>query len=106
MIVMDDGCYEYHLNHQDEMDAENDMTRPTLEASSDIFIKNIFLEKKTTSLAVTGNLFDKKNSRHITNNNNQTLFSSLFHLSLMPKHVLCYLTNRRFCIRRYKLILV
>jgi len=46
MIVMDEGCYEYHLNHQDEMDAENDMTRPTLEASSDIFIKNIFLEKK------------------------------------------------------------
>ena len=48
MIVMDEGCYEYHLNHQDEMDAGNDMTRPTLEASPDIFIKNIFLEKKNT----------------------------------------------------------
>merc|ERR1712179_529093 len=32
MIVKDDGCYEYAMNHQDVMDAQNDATRATLEA--------------------------------------------------------------------------
>lgn len=31
MIVRADGCYEYHMNHQDVMDAQNAATRPTLE---------------------------------------------------------------------------
>ncbi|XP_052762036.1 uncharacterized protein LOC128204678 [Mya arenaria] len=32
MIVMSDGCYEYHLNHQDMEDQKNDATKAILEA--------------------------------------------------------------------------
>ncbi|XP_045165458.2 uncharacterized protein LOC123529267 isoform X2 [Mercenaria mercenaria] len=32
MIVRSDGCYEYHMDHQDVLDSQNDATRPTLEA--------------------------------------------------------------------------
>lgn len=33
MIVRADGCYEYHLNHEDEQDAMNDDTRAILEVN-------------------------------------------------------------------------
>ncbi|XP_060579538.1 uncharacterized protein LOC132736428 [Ruditapes philippinarum] len=32
MIVRADGCYEYHMNHQDTVDAKDDTARPVLEA--------------------------------------------------------------------------
>jgi hypothetical protein len=31
MIVRTDGCYEYHMNHQDTVDAKDDTARPILE---------------------------------------------------------------------------
>ena len=31
MIVRSDGCYEYHMTHQDVMDSQNDATRAVLE---------------------------------------------------------------------------
>ncbi|KAL4227775.1 hypothetical protein ACF0H5_013211 [Mactra antiquata] len=32
MIVRADGCYEYHLDHQDMLDMADDAARPVLEA--------------------------------------------------------------------------
>jgi len=37
MIVLEDGCYEYHMNHQDVLDAEDTVGKEKLEVQFVIF---------------------------------------------------------------------
>ena len=43
MIVLDDGCYEYHLHHQDIVDAMDPVDRDELEVKVETVCKTIQL---------------------------------------------------------------
>ena len=45
MVVAADGCYEYHMNHQDTLDYANNLAALTVRQFKivAIFFKNIFL---------------------------------------------------------------
>lgn len=43
MIVRDDGCYEYHLNHEDFLASQDDTQRPVLEVNTQFYYIDLFV---------------------------------------------------------------